>query len=356
LGISDPAVGTSWLSSHPDCDAEPGDGQTGETGKGEHRRFRQADRGELHAGGVARPGGGERLECVREAQEQVGYGGENTGERQRAHKRQPAFGGTKRERDPQNQGHRAHNQSKSRSYAGLIERFHHCLLASNRLSSRQEYERERAESVTDVTSGAETRFSSVDRESELELVRRVRDGDTAAFDTVHATFNIRLFGFLARLARSKDVAQDLLEETWLRFVRHAGRLDADTRLGPWLFAVARNVHVSYCRSRAMEESRTVDVGLWPSGLLDSPFEQTAGNELERRIEAALATLPAAFREVLLLVGVEGLRPAEAAVVCGISPDALRQRLSRARALLAQRLEESASRAAPASARYAHDDE
>jgi RNA polymerase sigma-70 factor (ECF subfamily) len=107
----------------------------------------------------------------------------------------------------------------------------------------------------------------------------------------------------------------------------------------------------------MEDARTVEsVGLWPTGLLASPFEQTAGNELERRIEAALATLPGAFREVLLLVGVEGLRPVEAAVICGISPDALRQRLSRARALLEQRLEESVSRTAPLSGRYAHDDE
>ncbi len=92
--------------------------------------------------------------------------------------------------------------------------------------------------MTDVTSGAEARFYIMDRDSELELVRRVRDGDTAAFDIVHAMFNVRLFGFLARLARSKDVAQDLLEETWLRFVRYAGRLHADTRLGPRAGTVA----------------------------------------------------------------------------------------------------------------------
>lgn len=207
--------------------------------------------------------------------------------------------------------------------------------------------------MTAVTADVDARFSYMQREAELDLVRRVREGDAAAFDAVYAAFNARLFGFLARLARSTDVAQDLLEETWLRFVRHAGRLDADTRLGPWLFAVARNLHVSYCRSRALEESRTLDgLGLWPTGGMSSPFEQTATNELERRIEAALATLPAAFREVLLLVGVEGLRPAEAAVVCGISPDALRQRLSRARAMLAQRLEHSRSQmtAAPAKVR------
>ena len=202
--------------------------------------------------------------------------------------------------------------------------------------------------MTSVTPDADARSYGVDRESELDLVRRIRAGDAAAFDAVHAMFNHRLFAFLARLTRSRDVAQDLVEETWLRLVKHAGRLDADTRLGPWLFAVARNLHVSYCRSRAIEDSRTVDtLGLWPTLLVDSPFEQTASHELERRIEAALATLPVVFREVLLLVGVEGLRPAEAAVVCGISPEALRQRLSRARALLARRLEDSASRLAPA---------
>ena len=62
------------------------------------------------------------------------------------------------------------------------------------------------------------------------------------------------------------------------------------------------------------------------------------SESGRRIEAALAALPVAYREALLLVLVEGLRPAEAAGVCGISPEAMRQRLSRARAALAASLD------------------
>jgi DNA-directed RNA polymerase specialized sigma24 family protein len=73
----------------------------------------------------------------------------------------------------------------------------------------------------------------MDRESELALVDRVRAGDTAAFDEIHATFNTRLFGLLARLAHRSDVVEDL-EETWLRFVTHADQLRPDTRLGPWL--------------------------------------------------------------------------------------------------------------------------
>ena len=178
----------------------------------------------------------------------------------------------------------------------------------------------------------------MDRESELALVERVRAGDPAAFDAIHAAFNARLYGFLARLARSRDVAEDLLEDTWLRFVRNAGQLHADTRLGPWLFTVARNVHITWCRSRAMESRASATLDLWPSGCAgESPFEQAATNELERRIEHALTSLPVDAREVLLLVGVEGLTPSEAAAVCGVRPEAMRQRLKRARAQLAEQL-------------------
>jgi RNA polymerase sigma-70 factor (ECF subfamily) len=178
------------------------------------------------------------------------------------------------------------------------------------------------------------------RESELALVARLRDGDPDAFDAVHDAFNARLFSFLARLSRRREVAEDLVEETWLRLVTKAPHLRPDTQLGPWLFTVARNLYVSYRRSRQLEDSHAGGLmGLWPSGSpLPSPFQVAATSEAERRIETAIGALPVIYREALLLVAVEGLKPAEAAAVCGISPEALRQRLSRARAALAEQLD------------------
>jgi len=192
---------------------------------------------------------------------------------------------------------------------------------------------------------------NVDRDSERELVARIRAGERDALDEAHRALNPRLFNFLARLARSRDVAGDLAEETWLRLVTNASRLRADTELGAWLFTVARNLYISYCRARSIETEHATDlVGLWPSGTPHvSPFEETAANQAERRIEAAVASLPATYREVLLLVGVEGLQPHEAAAICGVTPEALRQRLHRARTLLAERLDLSAQ-AAPARVR------
>jgi RNA polymerase sigma factor (sigma-70 family) len=184
-------------------------------------------------------------------------------------------------------------------------------------------------------------MTAMDRESELALVARLRAGDAAAFDVVHERFNARLFNFLTRLSRRRDVAEDLLEETWLRLVHRSAALHPDTRLGPWLFTVARNLYVSYRRSRLVEDSHAGGlIGLWPFGSpTPSPFESTAASEAERRVEAALGTLPVAYREALLLVAVEGLRPAEAAAACGITPEAMRQRLSRARALMARSIED-----------------
>jgi len=178
------------------------------------------------------------------------------------------------------------------------------------------------------------------RQCELELVARLKVADAAAFDVVHAEFNTRLFNFLARLSRRREVAEDLLEETWLRFVDTLPRLHDDTRLGPLLFKIARNLHVSYCRSRAIEDHYAPDmIGLWPGGSPSpSPFDATVARETGERLDEALAALPAIYREALLLIGVEELKPAEAAAVCGITPEAMRQRISRARAMLAKRLD------------------
>jgi RNA polymerase sigma-70 factor (ECF subfamily) len=183
----------------------------------------------------------------------------------------------------------------------------------------------------------------VDRDTELALVAGLRQGDGGAFDQVYVAFNARLFTFLVRLSRRRDVAEDLLEETWLRLVTHASRLRPDTRLGPWLFTVARHLHVSYNRSRLLEDSAAASlIGLWPFSLdRSSPFEAAAASELERRVERALAEMPAAAREVLLLVGVAGVDHSDAADICGITPAALRQRLHRAREVLAKALERDA---------------
>ena len=181
----------------------------------------------------------------------------------------------------------------------------------------------------------------MEREIELRLVARLKAGDTSAFEAIYEAFRPRLFSFLARLCRRRDVAEDLLEETWLRLVTKASDLTDDTRLGPWLFTVARNLFASWCRHRALDDDRIFDLALsWPGALpRESPFEAAARGETERRLEAALARLPPKDRELLILVGGEELSPSEAAAVLGLTPEAVRKRLQRARERLALEMHE-----------------
>jgi RNA polymerase sigma-70 factor (ECF subfamily) len=191
----------------------------------------------------------------------------------------------------------------------------------------------------------------MDRDDEQSLVAALRAGDTDAFDDVFEAYRGRVFAFLLRMSRSRTIAEDLLDETWLRLVRHAPGLRPDTRLGPWLFTVARNLFWSYRRSALVDESYAAELALWPSPApWPSPFDLAATSELERRVERALSKLSPQQREVVLLVGHEGLSPTDAAAVCGITPEALRQRLSRARTVLAQELDATPA-VAPRKRRY-----
>jgi RNA polymerase sigma factor (sigma-70 family) len=174
---------------------------------------------------------------------------------------------------------------------------------------------------------------------ERELVARLKRQDPLAFDEVYAQYRARLFGFLARLCRRRDLADDLLQETWLRLATHAPRLTDDTRLAAWLYTVARNVYRSHRRwSMASLEARGwLSRESFAAVERTSPFDLASASELERRLELALGALPLAYREVLLLVAVERLEPMDAAAVLGLRPDALRQRLARGRAMLADEL-------------------
>lgn len=178
-------------------------------------------------------------------------------------------------------------------------------------------------------------MTQMDPQDEIALVSGLRRGDAAAFDVIYERYRARIFSFLLRLSRNRTLAEDLLDEVWLRLVTNARKLREDTNLPAWLFTVARNLYWSARRKSPIEDR---EGWLWPEPpRWPSPYELAAAGELERNIETALAALPPQHREVLLLVGIEGLTPAEAAAVCRVSPEALRQRLSRARAALAERL-------------------
>lgn len=170
-------------------------------------------------------------------------------------------------------------------------------------------------------------------------MQALREGDRSAFDVVYDLHRPRIHGWLLRTTRDRAIAEELLQETFLRLARHASRLRPDTNLRAWLFTVARNLERSRRRWAWLDASRVLSFGDQPRAVAPTPEDLAGASEAQRRLDLALAALSRTSREVLLLVVYEGLEPSEAAAVLGIRPDALRQRLARARAELADHLGE-----------------
>jgi RNA polymerase sigma-70 factor (ECF subfamily) len=178
-------------------------------------------------------------------------------------------------------------------------------------------------------------------EAERALVDRLRRGDATAFDRVYAMYHPRVFSFLLRLSGRRDTAEDLAQETWLKLAKAAAGLREDTTLAPFLFTIARNAFMSHRRWAMLDLSRIVTFGL--ESVSAAATEPTPEAQHERALaiallEDALQQIPLPSREVLLLVGVEGMDQEEVAKMLGLSYDALRQRLSRARSQLTEKME------------------
>jgi RNA polymerase sigma-70 factor (ECF subfamily) len=167
------------------------------------------------------------------------------------------------------------------------------------------------------------------------LIDALRAGSREAFSKIYAAERERLYGFLVRLCRDRHLAADLFQNTWLKLARNARSLREDTDVRAWLFTVARNEFRSHRRAQTLDLSRFLTIDRERASF----SETMVSSETLKTLEAALSKLGDADRELLLLVAVDGLELRQAAGVLGISYEAFRQRLARARQRLTERIAE-----------------
>jgi RNA polymerase sigma-70 factor, ECF subfamily len=158
----------------------------------------------------------------------------------------------------------------------------------------------------------------------------------------------RLRRYARALTRSVDRADDLVQETLLRAVAKAHLWQAGTDIRAWLFTIMHNQYVNMVR-RASREQATVDIEHMSSSLV-ATTDPTASRQL-RELERALGCLPGEQREVLLLVGLEGMSYETAAQILSVPVGTIRSRLSRGRDALRRLMDlPEAPRSATASGR------
>lgn len=188
-------------------------------------------------------------------------------------------------------------------------------------------------------------------ESEVEaaLVRRMRAGEDAAFDELVRLAGGRLLAVARRMLSTEEDAQDAVQEAFLSAFKALGKFDGRSQLTTWLHRITVNACLMRLRTQRRRPEKQMDE-LLPEFIADGhqknstrpwkPLGESGieAEELRVLVRSKIDELPDDYREVLLLRDIEGLDTEAAAVHLGISTNAVKTRLHRARQALRTLLE------------------
>ena len=159
-------------------------------------------------------------------------------------------------------------------------------------------------------------------------------GDAAAFPALLQAFRRPVYGYLVRAGVAEADRDDLFQSIFLKVHQAADRYEPARPLAPWLFTIAANTVRNHFRDSRPEEAAPAD----PPDTADpapDPERAAAARQAVARLETALAALPLAQREVLLLNGVAGLKLQEVAEALSLPLNTVKTHLRRARLTLAK---------------------
>ncbi|HKQ79321.1 MAG TPA: RNA polymerase sigma factor [Blastocatellia bacterium] len=192
--------------------------------------------------------------------------------------------------------------------------------------------------------------------SDAELLRLMLAGDGGAFERLYQRWQSPLYRFTLRMSGSETIAEDVTQEVFLTLIRDGGQYSGRGSFAAYLFAIAR--HSAWRRLRRerwfvrleTEEENESDHALPTDQLIahEDPLADLTRGELVEAVRRAVLSLPAHYREVVLLCYLHEMSYVEAAEVIGCEIGTVRSRLHRGRALLAERLNAKNAASAPRS--------
>jgi RNA polymerase sigma-70 factor (ECF subfamily) len=169
--------------------------------------------------------------------------------------------------------------------------------------------------------------------SDAELMSRVRSGDRQAFAQLVDRHKNGLVNYLTRLTRSRDRAEELAQESFLRLYQHSARYREQGQLAPFLFRIATNLLRS--EERRARRWRLLSFEFSSNGHDPSPSPQgrLLEEEATEHVGRALAKVPLKYRSPLVLREVEGWSYREIAVALGCREGTVKSRIHRGRTRL-----------------------
>ena len=167
------------------------------------------------------------------------------------------------------------------------------------------------------------------------LLERFAGGDDEAFEVLVERYQRPMYNFVRRSVQDPQVAEDILQETFMRVVQRADEFRGQAKVSTWMYTIARNLCVDHARKmvhrrhasldaptrRADDDDRAlVDRIAGPTKGAD---REAIGAQLKLAVASAVEQLPEDQREVFLLRQLEHLSFQEIADICGIPENTAR---------------------------------
>ena len=168
-----------------------------------------------------------------------------------------------------------------------------------------------------------------------ELLRRVAEGDHAAFTKLMSEHEDRVFSVTYRVLGDRDKALDATQETFLTVFRKASQFKGDSQFGTWVYRIAVNTCYDMLRKQKRRKTDSLPEHHDPAD--PGALEEVESAGVRPELQRALSDLPEEFRAAVVLSDIEGLSMADVADALDIPVGTVKSRVFRGRRALAEML-------------------
>ena len=181
-------------------------------------------------------------------------------------------------------------------------------------------------------------------DDEAALIAQLRAGDETAYEQVVRAYGGRLLAVARRIVGTEEDARDVVQDAFLNAFKSVARFEGNAKLSTWLHRIVVNAALMKLRTRKRKPEQSIE-SMLPSFLDDGHHEERfqswdepVDKVMERKearelVRQQIDALPEGYRTVLVLRDIEGLDTEETAKVLGLSVNATKIRLHRARQAL-----------------------
>lgn len=169
--------------------------------------------------------------------------------------------------------------------------------------------------------------------SEQELIQDLQRGDQRAFAAVYQAFNEGVFAYCLKILADRQLAEDVLQETFVKVQQHARSIQRNESFRSWIFRIARNEALMQLRKGRLD-GQLDDESVWSE---ETPHQHLVTLERSEIVNRLLDSLKHEYREVLVLLVYENMSYAEIAAITGATESSVKSRIFRARKAMMEKL-------------------